>query len=214
LRPGAGTKSIQIINNGSACGIDLSKYNYKNNQNSTFRLEHKISSNDFLIVFIGRPHKRKGFNLILEMWLKYFLKKDFKLVLCGPSDYDVVKILGFIPDNIICLGFTNRVPEILSQSDLLIITSFHEGLSYAALESMASGCIVVSNNIPGVRNLIVNGFSGFLVDNNDPKKFAEIIHTIQSNKEFYKNLIQINARSVSEKFSRESFITSYLNFIH
>lgn len=213
LRELGGTKSIHMIHEGSACGLDLSKYGPKKNQNSTFRLEHKVTDNDFLIVFIGRPEKRKGFNLLLEMWSKYFLIKNFKLVLCGPSEYDVVKLLGFLPDNIISLGFTNRVPEVLSQSDLFILTSFHEGLSYAILESMASGCIVVANNIPGVRNLVTNGSNGFLVDNNDMKKYSELIFGIQSNPEFYKNLTQINAIQVAEKFSREYFIPKYLTYI-
>lgn len=213
LRELNGKKSIQVINAGSACGLDLSQYGSKKYQNSTFRLEYKITINDFLIIFIGRPEKRKGFNLVLEMWVKYFLTKSFKLVLCGPSEYDAVKVLGFLPDNIICLGFTNRVPEILSQSDLYILTSFHEGLSYAVLESMASGCVVVANNIPGVKNLVTSGSSGFLVDNNDKKKYAEIIFNIQSNPEYYKNLIQINALQVVEKFSREYFIPKYLTYI-
>jgi glycosyltransferase involved in cell wall biosynthesis len=209
-----GKKAIQIIHEGSACGLDLSRYGPNKNKNSTFRFEHNITSNDFLIVFIGRPEKRKGFNLVLEMWEKYFLTKDLKLVLCGPSEFDVVKCLGFLPDNVICLGFTNRVPEILSQSDLLLLTSFHEGLSYAALESMASGCIVVANNIPGIRNLVTSGTNGFLVDNNNIKKYAEIIHGIKSNPKFYKDLTQISALQVAEKFSRKYFIPKYLTFIN
>ena len=206
-------KAIQIIHEGSACGLDLSQYDANKYKNSTFRFDHNITSNDFLIVFIGRPEKRKGFNLVLEMWVKYFLTKDLKLVLCGPSKFDVVKCLGFLPDNVICLGFTNRVPEILSQSDLFILTSFHEGLSYAALESMASGCIVLANNIPGVRNLITSGSNGFLVDNNNIKKYAELILKIQTNPKFYKDLIQISALQVAEKYSRKYFLPKYLTYI-
>lgn len=206
-------KDIQIIHEGSACGLDLSQYESNKYQNSTFRLDHNITSNDFLIIYIGRPEKRKGFSLVLEMWTKYFLKENFKLVLCGPSELDVVKFLGFLPDNVISLGFTNKVPEILSQSDLFILPSFHEGLSYATLESMASGCIVVANRIPGVQSLIKSGSSGFLVDNNTIKKYAEIIHKIQSNPIYFRNLTQFNALQVAKKFSRESFISKYLTYI-
>lgn len=208
-----GKKDIQIIHEGSACGLDLSQYEFKKYQNSTFRLYHNVTSNDFLIVYIGRPEKRKGFNLVLEMWAEHFLTKNFKLVLCGPSEFDVVKFLGYLPDNVICLGFTNRVPEILSQSDLFILPSFHEGLPIAILESMASGCIVVANRIPGIQSLIESGSNGLLVDNNSKKKYAEIIHKIKSNPIFYKNLTQINALQVAKKFSRESFIPKYLTYI-
>jgi glycosyltransferase involved in cell wall biosynthesis len=208
-----GNKDIKIIHEGSACGLDLTEYEPKKFQNSTFRLDHNITSDDFLIVYIGRPEKRKGFKLLLEMWIKHFLTKNFKLVLCGPSEFDVVKFLGFLPDNVICLGFTNRVPEILSQSDLFILPSFHEGLPIAILESMASGCIVVANKIPGIQSLIESGYNGFLVDNNSVKNFAEIINKIKLNPNFYRNLTQINALEVAKKFSRESFIPKYLTYI-
>jgi len=208
------SKEINIVNEGSACGLDLSLYGYKVYQNSTFRPEHNISVDDFLIVYIGRPEKRKGFHLILDIWVKNFSNENFKLVLCGPSESDVVNILDFLPANMICLGFSNRVPEILSQSDLLILPSFHEGLSYAVLEAMASGCIVVANDIVGNKHLIKSGMDGFLVENNNEKKYVEIIHRIAKKPKKDKILIQENAISSAKKYSRECFIPDYLSYIN
>jgi glycosyltransferase involved in cell wall biosynthesis len=207
-------KVMQIINEGSACGLNLSQYGLKKNCLSTFRLEHNISTDDFLIVFIGRPEKRKGFNLTLQMWVKFFSDCHYKLVLCGPTESDVINTLSFLPHNVICLGFTNRVPEILSQSDLLILPSSHEGLPYAILEAMASGCLVVANNIDGVKNLVTSGVNGFLVESGDEKKYAEVIHSIQCKPKFYKKLIRSNALLTVRKFSRKYFIPCYLEYLN
>jgi len=206
--------SIQIINSGSACGLDLSQYEEKNYLNSTFRYEYNIASHDFVVVYLGRPTKRKGFNLTLELWAKSLDYKNIKLVLCGPSDSDVLNILGYLPDNIKALGFTSRVPEILSQSDCLILPSLHEGLSYATLEAMASGCIVVANKIPGIQCLIENNVNGFLIANNELRKYGELLLKISTNLNAYKNLIRSNAINASKKYSREVFLEHYLEFLN
>ena len=206
--------SINIINNGSACGLDLSQYEEKNYLNSTFRYEYKIKSDDFVVVYLGRPVKRKGFNLMLEIWKKYLDDKNLKLVLCGPSNSDVLNILGYLPDNVVALGFTTRVPEILSQSDCLILPSLHEGLSYATLEAMASRCIVVANNIPGIRCLVESNINGFLIDDNALEKYVEILLNLSTNSKAYNHLIRSKAINASKKFSREIFLKSYLKYLN
>jgi galacturonosyltransferase len=119
-----------------------------------------------------------------------------------------------LPDNIIALGFTSRVPEILSQSDCLILPSFHEGLSYATLEAMASGCIVIANNIPGIQCLIKSNVNGFLIVNNELVKYGEVLTEIFTNLNAYRFLIQSNAINTSKEYSREIFLKFYLKFLN
>jgi glycosyltransferase involved in cell wall biosynthesis len=207
-------KSISIVNNGSASGIDLSLYGKERYPHSTFRLDNNIADEDFLLIFIGRPEKRKGFNLLLDLWVQNFTDIKYKLVLCGPYERDVVNALGFLPNNILPLGFTNQIPEILSQSDLLILPSFHEGLPYSILEAMASCCLVLANDIPGIRNLIIDKFHGFLINNNDINKYVEMIRLIQSSPEDNLDSIRKIAFDSVKKYSRDSFLTSYILHLH
>ena len=206
-------KSIAIINNGSACGIDCSLYGKQLYLDSNFRFDNNIAKEDLVTLFIGRPERRKGFKLILELWIGYFYSDKYKLVLCGASKSDVVNAVGFLPGNVIALGFSKQVPEVLSKSDILILPSYHEGLSYAILEAMASGCIVVANNILGVRKLIVNEFNGFLVQDNDIKGYADIIKKIQSLPRNTLNDIRLNGLDSVKNFSREHFLVTYLEYL-
>jgi glycosyltransferase involved in cell wall biosynthesis len=207
-------KSISLVNNGSACGIDLLLYGKERYSQSTFRLDNNIADDDFLLIFIGRAEKRKGFNFLLDLWVKHFTDIKYRLVLCGPSERNVVNTLGFLPNNVLPLGFTNQIPEILSQSDLLILPSFHEGLSYAILEAMASSCLVIANDIPGIKNLIVDKFDGFLIKKNDINKYIELIKLIQSTPKDNFGGVRKSALNKVKMFSRESFLTEYLIFLN
>ena len=208
------TRLINIVHNGSACGIDLSLFSSNRYSQSTFRHENNLADNDLLVVYVGRPVKRKGFELALKLWTQYFSDAKYKLVLCGPTELNVMNFLGFLPNNVIPLGLTDQVPQILAESDILILPSLHEGLSYAILESMASKCLVIANYIPGVSNLVINEINGFLINNNDIDKYAEIINKIHSASKSDLDVIRQNGFRTAKKYAREDFLPAYLLHLH
>jgi glycosyltransferase involved in cell wall biosynthesis len=125
----------------------------------------------------------------------------------------VLKVLPVLPANVLCLGFVNNVPEVLACADLLILPSLHEGLSYASMEAQASGVVVVANYISGIRCLIEDGVSGYLVKNNSMQKYIEIIHEIDRDRAKVEYIKRQAFASVA-KYSRHLFIPAYLSFIN
>ncbi len=202
----------KIIQNGSASGIDLHAFSPKRHCRSAWRQAHGLQEEDLVVVYVGRPEKRKGFELVLQLWVHHFRDACIKLVLCGPGPSDVKKCLSYVPSNVISLGFVDNVPEVLSSSDLMILPSLHEGLSYACLEAQAAGAVVIANDISGIRCVIENGITGFLVPNNDPVKYVEIIQKVDKDRASL-DVIQQRARKSVERFSREIFMPSYLSFL-
>ena len=203
----------QIIQSGSASGIDLQAFSPGRYSRADWRTAHGLCDEDLVVVFIGRPERRKGFELVLGLWADYFRHHThFKLVLCGSEQDDVLKCLGTLPANVISLGFVNNVPEVLACSDLLILPTLHEGLPYAILEAQASDLVVVANDISGIRCVVEDGVTGFLVPDNVPSKYIEIMQKIDKDRTAYAN-IQRRARLNVEKFSRKLFIPSYLSFL-
>ena len=55
------------------------------------------------------------------------------------------------------MGFVKDIEKIYQISDMLILPSMHEGFPYAILEAMASNCVVVANDVWGIKSLIKNG---------------------------------------------------------
>ena len=73
--------------------------------------------------------------------------------------------------------------EYLWQSDVYVHTATYEPLGLVLLEAMASGIPVISLDGGGNRDLIINGKNGFLIENQNPKEFANRILEVYQNKE-------------------------------
>lgn len=205
-------KEVKLIGNGSACGIDLDTFSKKKYINKSFRDELKIDSKDIVFVYIGRPKKRKGYNFLINLWTKNFAcKMDCKLILCGINLEDLGKNLNEIPKNIIPLGFVENIPEILSNSNYLLLPSLHEGLSYACLEAMACECVIIANDVPGIRSLIKNRFNGYLLNINNETEYVNTIKEIKSYK-VKQSLIKAALETV-KTYDRKKHLKSYMDLI-
>ncbi len=168
------------------------------------------NKNDFFVTFIGRPEKRKGFMFVLELWEKYFINdKHIKLILCG-TDVNINKYLKTPVSNILNLGNTNKIPDVLSVSDCLILPSLHEGLPYSILEAMAMECPVIANNIPSIASQITNKNNGYLIDGHNHEEYFKKINFIK-NKSNAKSIKKITDNGLLEvkKFDRLKFLISY-----
>lgn len=94
-----------------------------------------------------------------------------------------------------------EMPSIYSNSDISVIPTIAcEGTSLTCLESMASGCAVISTNVGGLPDLIQDGYNGLLVSA-DAISIANAIDELICNKELREKL-QLNAIESSKYFSR------------
>jgi glycosyltransferase involved in cell wall biosynthesis len=83
-----------------------------------------------------------------------------------------LKFLGRVPHE--------EMPNLLSQADIYVSTSLHDGTSVSLLEAMGSGAFPVVTDIPANREWIINGENGFLISADEPKSLAsKIIHAIR-----------------------------------
>ena len=60
-------------------------------------------------------------------------------------------------------GFVADPPAFLSEIDVFVLPSLHEGLGVAALEAMAAGKPVVASSVGGLADLIADGITGLLI---------------------------------------------------
>jgi glycosyltransferase involved in cell wall biosynthesis len=201
-----------IILNGSACGLDTDVYNRERYLGSEWRRQQQIGEGDIVAVFVGRPEKRKGFERALRVWSDHLTDPKYKLLLCGATPSDVLKFLPEVPGNVLCLGFVGNIPEILANADVLIMPSLHEGLSYAVLEAMSCGCIVLANDIEGMDSLISDGENGYLVKDNSLSSYADLIRRVAMGSPTIVALQQ-KAQARAQLFSRKLFIPAYLEFL-
>ncbi len=72
-------------------------------------------------------------------------------------------------------GFVADVPGFLSELDVYVLSSDHEGIGLAVLEAMAAGLPVVATAVGGVPEAVVDGQTGFLIPPRQPKALAQAI---------------------------------------
>jgi len=92
----------------------------------------------------------------------------------------------------------NEMPEIICQNDLFILPSFYENNPKVLLEAMACGRVVLGTNVPGIRELIDDGKTGFLCDT-DSLSISNAIQRIFNIPDETLNVIAKNARQFVAK---------------
>ncbi|MBA2733124.1 MAG: glycosyltransferase [Acidobacteria bacterium] len=106
--------------------------------------------------------------------------------------------------------FTGRcsdVPALLSISDVCVLSSRAEGFSNSILEYMAAGRAVVTTDVGGAREAVVEGETGYIVPIGDSHKMAERIIALLGDSDMAREMGERGRRIVEQKFSCEAQLT-------
>jgi glycosyltransferase involved in cell wall biosynthesis len=113
---------------------------------------------------------------------------------------DLARTLG-IAERTFFIGRCQDVGAVLSISDVCVLSSVSEGFSNAILEYMAAGRPVVSTEVGGAREAIVQGETGYLVPVGDDKRMAEHIISLLLQPDNARSMGERGRRRVTHKFS-------------
>lgn len=152
------------------------------------------------LICVGRLSPEKGQAGLLEAFAKFGASRaDLELVLVGdgPEGQDLrsrAKALG-IADKV---TFTGRLGEKetldrIAASDVLVLSSFMEGLPIVLMEAMAIGTAVVASRVAGIPELVEDGRSGLLFTPSDWDELAACIGRLLDDEALRKTLAA-NAR--------------------
>ena len=163
-------REIKVIPNF----IDIDKYAKKHNLCQGNML---AQDDEKIIVHVSNFRPLKRIIDVLKIFEKINQKINSKLIMVGDGP-DKKKAKDFLRKNnlknkVIFLGKTSEVDEILCSSDLFLLPSEKESFGLAALEAMALKVPVISTNIGGLKDLNINGNSGYTSDIGDIDSMAE-----------------------------------------
>ncbi|MDY0973032.1 glycosyltransferase [Siccibacter turicensis] len=158
-------------------------------------------------VAIGRLEKQKGYDRMLRIWGK-FKKENPKAQLFIAGEGSMMNPLQQlardlkIDSSVHFLGQIKNVDELYKKYDVLIMTSYYEGMPLALLEAKSWAMPVIAFNCPtGPQEIITDGVDGFLIDDGDCNTF---IHKMQAmnDSNIYYNLSK-NTKQTAINFSKE-----------
>ena len=172
-------------------GFDLNRFNEKKRERrAAFRRQHGIDENDFVVGHIGRFAPVKNHGYFLEAFLKLCeaanTKTALKAVLVGDGalrrDTEALfTAQGFsistpeapLPGaQIIFTSWIRGVEEVLPAFDVLALSSRNEGTPVSLVEAQAAGVPVVSTDVGGVRDTLLEARSGFLCGVHSPESMS------------------------------------------
>jgi L-malate glycosyltransferase len=113
---------------------------------------------------------------------------------------ELARTLG-IAERTFFIGRCRNVAEVLSISDVCVLSSRSEGFANAILEYMGAGRPVVSTDVGGAREAIVHGETGYLVPPGDDERMAEHITSLLLDPDKAGSMSERGRQLVNEKFS-------------
>src|ERR1043165_3358870 len=102
------------------------------------------------------------------------------------------------------IGRCASVPDLLTASDVCVLSSQAEGFSNSILEYMAAGRAVVATNVGGASEAIVEGETGHLVNAGDDRAMAERLVSLLRDPDKSRRMGLNGRRLVEQRFSTET----------
>ena len=158
---------VHVIHNG----IDLDEY--RKVQSTAALKRHEIDPERPYLLFVGRITRQKG--IIYLVRAIEFMDRDFQIVLCAgaPDTKEIAaemnKALAAAkrkrPDIFWIEEMLDRkaVVELYSHAAVFCCPSIYEPFGIINLEAMACGTAVVATAVGGIKEVVVDGETGFLV---------------------------------------------------
>lgn len=168
------------------------------------------------VVFLGRLCWEKNPERLMRV-IDILIKShpNVRVAVIGSGDYDgrvreMAKELN-IDKNVDFLGFVSNPLKILHDSKVMIMTSIREGTPMCALEAMTLGVPIVSTSTDGMKDLIDDGITGFLSDDDHElaDKLAGVIFDTQK-----RSFMSENSRKKSNVYNDLSIYTSKLKKVY
>lgn len=202
-------KKIVKVNNG----VDLRIYQVDN----VTKQFVGIFENMFVVTMVARFEVEKDQKTLIRAIYK--LPANIMLILAGVGSKfsearDLVSSLC-LENRAVFLGFRQDIPQILSLSDVVVLSSHWEGFGLSVVEGMAAGKPVIASNVDGVSD-IVNGY-GLLFNVGDDLTLSKHILDCYQNRAYYASLVEksnTRAKDFDVRVTNENYLKVYSSMIN
>ena len=210
---------VHVIHNG----IDLNQYRRVDSTGALKR--YGIDPAKPYLLFVGRITRQKGFQHLVRAI--QFMDRDFQIVLCasapdtpqlGEEMRVAVERAAAQRPGIIWINEMvdqQAARELYSHAAVFICPSIYEPFGIINLEAMACETAVVASAVGGIREVVVDGETGFLValeqmeespfEAKDPEKFArdlaQRVNELMRDRQLRERFGRVGRKRVEEHFS-------------
>jgi glycosyltransferase involved in cell wall biosynthesis len=183
-------------------GIDL--HQFDSIESGRFKKKFGLDSSSVIILYLGRIHPIKGIDKLIRAFAIVVNSiPNSILVLAGPDEgylpycMNKARELG-IENNVSYVGPLYNITkmEAYRESSVYVLPSLYDTFPVSLLEAYASGTPVVAFSVGGLKELIIQGETGVLVQNDTSTELAKaIIYTLEQSED-----LGMNAREYVKEY--------------
>lgn len=197
-------------------GVGVESIENRSNEQENMVLKHTlgISEDATVISYIAEINQNKNHIFLLSNWMKIKERSPHaSLLLIGDGELKA-EIEKYIQEHnlkdINILGFRNDVTELLGVTDIVSLLSHREGLPKSIMEAMAAKIPCVVTDTRGLRDLITNGESGFVVPHGNDNFLVESFVSLLNNETLRQNMGATAFKDV-EPYRLENVLKEYID---
>lgn len=194
---------IKILGYGSSNGINLKDFNISDNLIDV-DIKEKLN-NSFVIGYIGRIVKDKGISELIKAFQKLQkLNYNVKLLIVGDfekadsiskEEIDIIKN----DNNIVWVNRVENPVAYFNNMDIFVFPTYREGFGNVSIEAQLLKIPVITTNVTGARDTVINEKTGFIVEKNEVESIVEKIELLINDENYRENLGE-NGKARIEKF--------------
>jgi len=174
---------------------------------------------EITFLFIGRIMKEKGVEEFFEA-AAYLKQRDSSSRFQVVGFYDEKEysrhIDELVSQNIIeFLGLSHDTRVEMKNADCIVLPSYHEGMSNVLLEGAAMGLPLITTDIPGCREAVNDGVTGFLCSPESTESLIVALEkfTALSEHDRYQ-MGHAGREKMINEFDRKIVVNQYIDRIH
>lgn len=196
-------------------GFDLLKFNSKaKTERNQVRESYGLKENEIAIAIIGRLTGIKNHAFFFDV-VKQVLEsgiQNVKFFVVGDGDLkDFVvskadEINAIFGEKVVLTSWIKDIATFNAGMDIICLTSDNEGTPVSLIEAQASEVAVITTNVGGVKNIMLDGETGFIVEKGDLKEYTKKLVYLIENDEIRKKMSQNGWTYVRDKFHYERLV--------
>ncbi len=180
--------------------------------------ELKAQGFDNMMLFVGRLVKQKDVHTLLSASQLVFKQKPKTVLVLlggGPEDKAIKKTIRKlqIEKNVIMPGHMSQQECInyYHASDVVCMSSLYEGTCQTFLEAMAASKPVVTTDVAGAFDAIIEGKTGYIVSKRDSENMAQVILKLLNNPSMAQEMGRVGNELLHQQFTMERHYKGFIN---
>ncbi len=195
-------------------GFDLRPFNENRNENRLLtRARYEIQDTEIAVAIIGRLVAVKNhqlfINIIENVHQKTTKKVVYFIVGDGEESDNIQESIKPLREKGMDIRMTSWIKDIATFNagmDIICLTSKNEGTPVSLIEAQAAGIPIISTNVGGIQDVILENKTGYLVHADDMEGYSEKLTELIEN-ENKRHLMSQNGWSfVEDKFQFPNLI--------